>query len=261
MKLRPVFLGLIAGVAGVVLMLLYMRRFEEEASGGRKVSLLVAVAPIQRGKPITEDMLGVREVPQAYLDDRAIRAADKSKILGLRATSNVPVEQSLAWTDVIAANDDQRDLSALVQPGNRAMPVQVAFIDELPLIHPGDFVDVIAVYKDTRESSVLLQRVLVLATGTQTGHDRAPTDKPGFVERATTLTLSVSLQESQMLALAMDRGRLTVVVRNPDDQKVTETPPDLQPTLLSDVQKRQAILGRRRATTGPVKLEAEQLPK
>src|ERR1700683_2858835 len=161
MKLRPVFLGLLAGVAGVVLLILYIRRFEEEASGGRMVELLVAVTPIQRGKPIADEMLGAREVPLKYVDDRAIRVSEKDKILGLRATSNVPVEQTITWTDVIATTDDQRDLSSLVQPGNRAMPIKVTFDDEITLIHPGDFVDVIGVFADTRESSVLLQRVLV----------------------------------------------------------------------------------------------------
>src|SRR5579859_2280471 len=159
MKIRPIFFGLFAGIAGLVLMYMYMRRFEEDASGGRRVDLLVAVAPIQRGKPIAEDTLGTRQVPQAYVDDRAIRAGDKEKIVGLRATTNIPVQQTITWTDVIATNDEQRDLSSLVQPGNRAIPIRLLFADELPLIHPGDFVDVIAVFNDTQEASVLLQRV------------------------------------------------------------------------------------------------------
>src|SRR5580700_3524544 len=146
MKVKPVFLGLVAGVAGIVLLLLYMRRFEQDASGGRRVELLVAVQPIQRGKAVVDDMLGTREIPQAYVDDRSIRASDKTKILGLRATMNIPVEQTLQWTDVIATTDDQRDLSSLVQPGNRAMPIRVILDDEIPLIHPGDFVDVIGVF-------------------------------------------------------------------------------------------------------------------
>ena len=67
MKIRPIFLGLLAGVAGVVLLLLYMKRFEDDASGGRKVDLLVAVAPIQRGKPIADEMLATREVARAMV--------------------------------------------------------------------------------------------------------------------------------------------------------------------------------------------------
>ncbi len=258
MKLRPVFFGLIAGAVGVVLLILYLRRFEEDVSGGRRVELLVAASPITRGKPITDDLVGTREVPMAYVDDRAVRAADRSKIMGLRATSNVPVEQTLSWTDVIAATDDQRDLSSLVQPGNRAMPIRVVFDDEIPLVHPGDFVDVICVYGDTKEASVLMQRVLVLASGMETGNDRVAEKRP--LTRVTNLTLSVSLQEGQLLALAMEKGKLTVIVRNPDDQAISETPPDLGPATLIDSQKRQAVESERRRS-GPVKLQTEKTPR
>jgi pilus assembly protein CpaB len=257
MKIRPVFFGLFAGVAGVVLLVLYMRRFEEDASGGRRIALLVAVTPIDRGKPLTPEMLGSREVPQAYVDDRAIRASDRDKILGLRATNTIPVAQTIIWPDVVAMTDDQRDLSSLVQPGNRAMPIRVTIDDEIPLIHPGDFVDVIAVMNDTKDTSVLLQRVLVLATGIRTNTDRS--DKRP--ERATTLTLSVSLQEGQLLALAGEKARLTVAIRNPDDQRISETTPDLAASALGDAQHRVTTSTRRRGPQGPVRLEVEQPPR
>ena len=256
MKIRPALIGLLAGVAGVVLLVLYLRRLEQDVSGGQRVGLLVAVRPIVRGKPITAELLGTREVPLAYLDERTIRAADKEKILGLVATTNVPVEQTIAWTDVIAMNDSKRDLSSLVQPGNRAMSIHVAFDEQVPLVRPGDFVDVLAVYKDTQEASVLLQRVLVLASGMETGNERASDKRQG---RAPLLTLSVSLQEGQLLTLAMTRGALTVVVRSPQDQTVAETPPDLTPSTLNDSAKREAIGLRRRSA--PIKLQAEQAPR
>ncbi len=253
MKLRPVFLGLVLGVVGIVLLAIYLRRFEQDVSGGQRVGLLVAVAPVVRGKPIVADMLGTREIPLAYVDDRAIRAADRDKILGLIATTNVPVQQTIAWTDVIATTDGQRDLSSLVQPPNRAMPVRVAFDDQVPLIHPGDYVDVLAVYQDSHESSVLLQRVLVLACGVETAVDRSGDKRAPL--RSSLVTLSVSLRESQLLALAMSRGPLTVVVRNPQDQTVLETPPDMAASTLSDSKVRDGFVRHRPAA--PIKLQSE----
>src|ERR1700722_6838326 len=99
MKIRPVFLGLLAGVAGVILLVLYMKRFEDDASGGRKVDLLVAVVPIQRGKPITDEMLATRGAPLASVAAPSIRASEKEKILNPRATTNVPVQQTITWMD------------------------------------------------------------------------------------------------------------------------------------------------------------------
>ncbi len=254
MKVRPLFFGVIVALLGIILQIAYMRRFEEQASGGAKIDLLVAAQPIERGKPITSDMLGVRAVPQAYVDDRFIRASDRDKIVNLRAASTVPVLQTLAWTDLIASTDDQRDLSSLVQPGNRAMPIRVQFEELLQLIRPGDFVDLISIDADGRQASVLLQRVLVLAAGLETAIAR-DTGKPQG--RANLLTVSVSLQEAQLLGLAQTVGRVTAVVRNTGDPRVMEAPPDVSRDQLMDVAARQTVGGGRRR---PVRLEAAAAP-
>ncbi|HVW29683.1 MAG TPA: Flp pilus assembly protein CpaB [Polyangiaceae bacterium] len=253
MKSRPVLFGVLVAVLGVVLQIVYMRRYEEQASGGERVELLVAAEPIERGKQITSDMLGVRSVPRAYVDDRAIRASDREKVLNLRAMSKVPVLQTLAWTDLIATTDEQRDLSGLVQPGNRAMPIRVMFEETLQLIRPGDFVDVLGIFGESREATVMLQRVLVLATGTETSVERS-TDKK-TVNRISLLTLSVSLEESQLLALAQSVGKLAAVVRNPDDQRVVDSPPDVGSDALYSADVRKTVQSPRRRA--PVRLEAE----
>jgi pilus assembly protein CpaB len=252
-KARPLFIGVVAGLVAVALLLLYLRRVEHEASGGRKVQVLVAIELIPRGKPITEAMLGSRDLPLAYVDERVLRASDKDKILGLKATSTIPVQQSLVWNDVMAVKDDQRALSALVQPGNRATPIRVQITDVLSLVHPGDFVDILCVCGEARESTVLLQRVLVLATGMETSVAGLGKE----VQRATVLTVSASLQESQLLTVAMEKGKLNAIVRNPNDQRITEAPADVSPAALTDATRRAAIQSPKRKTTsnGPIELK------
>lgn len=254
MKVRPLLFGVIVALLGVILQIAYMRRFEEQASGGAKIDLLVAAQPIKRGEPVTDGMLGVRSVPQAYVDDRSIRAADKEKILNLRAASTVPVLQTLAWTDLIASTDDQRDLSSLVQPGNRAVPIRVHFDELLQLIRPGDFVDLLSVDLEGRHASVLLQRVLVLAAGLETAITRE-NDKQRV--RANLLTVSVSLQEAQLLSLAQTVGRVTAIVRNTGDPRVVEAPPDVSRDQLLDAAERQTVGNARRR---PVRLETGANP-
>ena len=250
MKLRPVLIGIIVAALGVVLLLQYMKRFEDEASGGAKINLLVAAQPIERGTPVKEEMLGVRAIPQAYVDDRAIRATDRDKILNLRAVAKIPALQTLAWTDIIAATDEQRDLSSLVQPGNRALSIRVQSSDVVGLIRPGDFVDVMGVSVDGNASTVLLQRVLVLATGMETSTERSD-NKQRFM-RSSLLTLSVSLQEAQLLSLAQTASRLTVVVRAADDPRVMEAPPDVKRSELFDSTVPRTIQSSRRR---PVRLQ------
>ena len=255
MKARPLFIGLVAGLVAVALLLVYLRRVEQEASGGRKVQVLVALQMIPRGTPITDAMLGTRDLPLAYVDDRIVRAAEKDKLLGLRATSTIPIQQSLVWNDVMAVKDDLRALSTLVQPGNRATPIRVQITDVLTLVHPGDFIDILCVCGEAKEATVLLQRVLVLATGMETSSVTTGKEAP---QRATVLTVSTSLQESQLLSVAMEKGKLNAIVRNPSDQRITEAPADVSPAALTDATRRQALQSPRRKTTtptGPIELK------
>ena len=251
---RKLLLGGALAVIGLGLQIAYVRRFEAEASGGPRVQLLAAARTIERGTKVTADLLTERSVPQAYVDDRAIRASERDSILELRAVSTVPVQQTLVWTDLIATNDDRRDLSSLVQPGNRALPVRVQFEEALALIRPGDFVDVLSVDADARRSSVLLQRVLVLAIGGETSAEQAAAESSGY--RANLLTLSVSLQEAQLLALAQSAGRLTVIVRGATDPRVLDSPPDLTRSELYDANAREAV---QRASRRPIRLRGEGL--
>ena len=255
MKSRPIFIGLVAGLVAVALLVFYLRRVEQEASGGRRTQVIVALQMIPRGTPITDAMLGTRDLPLAYIDDRVVRASDRDKLIGLRATSTIPIQQTVIWNDIMAPKDDQRALSTLVQPGNRATPIRVQITDVLTLVHPGDFIDVLCVCGDAKEATVLLQRVLVLATGMETSF---ATDK-STAQRATVLTVSVSLQESQLLAVAMEKGKLNAIVRNPNDQRISEAPVDVTPAALTDASRRQALQSPRRKTastpTGPTELK------
>jgi len=257
MNRRALAIALVVGILGLFLLVLYQRRFEMEASGGERVKLLVVAKVIERGKPITEDALTTREVPQAYVEDRAIKEVDKAKILQLRVGATVKTGQTLMWTDLVTASEDRRDLSSLVQPGFRAVSVRTAREDSsTALIRPGDYVDVVGVIgtnpaNDTKSSVVLLQRVLVLAIGTDTSAD-SNDNREKVSDRDTLLTLSLTLPQAQVLALAAERGRLAVALRNPDDQRTAERIPDIGMNAIIDPKDRATLTGR---NTGPVRIQ------
>jgi pilus assembly protein CpaB len=105
------------------------------------------------------------------------------------------------------------------------------------LIRPGDYVDVLMTLDDgdgrrgdRRGSRVLLQRVLLLAVGGQT--------LAGIEARQNTgsnpLTLSLEIQQAQKLSLAIERGSISVVLRNPEDALIVEHPPRVGAAMLSD---------------------------
>jgi pilus assembly protein CpaB len=271
MNRRALFFSVVMGLVSVVLLLLYVRQFEQEMSGGERIKLLTANKPLERGTLVTDDMLSTRDVPLAYVENRAIRATDRPKIVGVRVANAVQPQELLMWTDLAIATEE-RDLSALVQPGNRAVTVRASNPEETKgnaLIRPGDYVDVLATMPETAKGSlsesraaiVLLQKVLVLAVGLDTEAQAASVGtntqqtSPGS-QRDMVLTLSLNLQEAQLLALASEKGRLSVAVRNPDDQRVVDQVPDMSVAAIFDTKTRAAIQGKK-VSNAPTALRAE----
>jgi pilus assembly protein CpaB len=220
---RALLVALACAVAAVSLFVLYLKQYERESSGGEPVRVLVVLRALEPGAQITDDALGVKDVPQAYVEDRAVRESDKNRILGLRVGGLVAPPQTLMWTDLSVTSEERRELSSLVQPGRRAVTISCKNGSAATLVRPGDSVDVIAVGEgrgDGRAAKVLLQNVLVLAVGGSTAVEARETQ--GRELREGELTLSVTLNEAQQLALASERGDLSVAVRNVDDAQVTE---------------------------------------
>jgi len=90
--------------------------------------------------------------------------------------------------------------------------------------------------------------VLVLATGNETGNSSAKA-KGTQGSQAPTLTLSLNLQEAQLLSLAAQRGPLSVALRNPNDQRVADNPASLDSTALDDPSASERVRAVRRHET------------
>jgi pilus assembly protein CpaB len=235
---------LIAGVSaalGLLLLLMYQERFKSEASGGRPVPVLFAVQDIALGEPLTEAKLGVRNIPEAYLEERHIRRADLRRVIGVRVSAGVRANQAVLWTDLATNSDARRDLSSLVRTGMRAVTIRADATSNFGgLIRPGDRVDVLATMargtvEGDRVTLPLLQNVLVLAAGRDTGGE-AEAARQGTTgtqnssnrsgDSVNQVTLSTTIDEAALLVFAQDRGRLSLVLRNPEDIAVVEGLPE-----------------------------------
>lgn len=243
------------GVVGALLLMLYLTRFEQEISGGRRVALLTLLKPVARGALITADALTVSEVPIAYVEQRAVREVDRAKVVGVRTSHALSPQDTLMWSDLALSNEN-RDLSSLVAPGKRAVTVRASESatgadDGNGLVRPGDYVDVLVTLNGEHGAAaavvVLLQRVLVLAVGAET-HPQAFVDgKEGRMPsaRERQLTLSMKVEEAQLLALARARGRLSVALRGPSDSKIIEGVADMPLSSLYDKSARETVQKRR----------------
>jgi pilus assembly protein CpaB len=253
------------GLLGGGLLMLYLNRFEQEVSGGRRVQVLSVVQPIERGALVTADALAVSEVPIAYVEQRAVRASEKSKIVGIRTAHSLDAQDTLLWSD-LAISSESRDLSSLVVPGKRAVTVRASEAGSDPagsgLLRPGDYVDVLVTLRDesmdNKGSSavVLLQRVLVLAVGSKTepqGFAEARNER-NHAQRERELTLSLKTEEVQLLSLARERGTLSVALRGPNDTKIIEGVADMPASMLYDKKSRESVQRARTDNQAPIRL-------
>ncbi len=266
---RALYLAVLVGLVSVALLMLYLRRFEQEVAGGNKVALLGLRMPVARGDLITDEALTVFEVPLAYVERRSVKQVDRQKIIGVRAASALTAQDLLLWSDLVLSNDD-RDLAALIQPGKRAVSVKASEAGSDPagngLVQPGDYVDVVVTLKEdgdppTLTSVVLLQRVLVLAVGSETSALNQVDGKSERHGAQRELTLSLKMEEVQLLTLAREKGRLSVALRSPSDTKVIDNMPDLALTSLFDKEVRESIAQRPVDSALPVRVVARKRDK
>jgi pilus assembly protein CpaB len=123
----------------------------------------------------------------------------------------------------VAKFAERRQLSALVSNGMRALAIDGRAADFDGLLRPGDRVDVLLSMGGQADSSgathTLLQNLLVLSVGGTTlrtdGNEKT-------YSRGSTVTLSASVEQAQVLTEAMRRGKLTLTLRNGEDITIVE---------------------------------------
>ncbi|MCB9666543.1 MAG: Flp pilus assembly protein CpaB [Myxococcales bacterium] len=224
MNTKALGIAVILAGLGTGALLLYMKKFEQQASGGAPVAVVFATREIPMGSVVKEDMLGVRAIPESYVEDRHIRASDAARIIGVRVQTGLKPSESLLWSD-LATSRHNRDLSSLVQSGMRAITISATQTSTFGgLLRPGDRVDIL--FSDTAKDShdttrPLIQNVLVLAAGSETGKESMSRNR-SFNQ----VTVSASREQAQLLAHAKNRGTLTLILRNPNDIKIAQDVPE-----------------------------------
>jgi pilus assembly protein CpaB len=253
MNKKALIAALLAGLIGAGMLYLYMQRFEAEATGGEKIPVVMATQDIPLGAVITSQMIGIRAIPSAYVEDRHIRGSEASKIEGVRVSSRVKANESVLWTDLATTTGQRRDLSSLVQNGFRAISVEADTSSTFGgLLQPGDRVDVLLTTDPRAHKQVtvpLLQNVLVLAVGQDTG---AREDKKGKGRRRTQqITLSATVDQASVLTYATSIGRLSTTLRHPDDLQILEGLPETDEDDILEPEQRRRLYHREKRDERP----------
>jgi pilus assembly protein CpaB len=160
----------------------------------------------------------------------AFAVTDKAKIIGRIAS--YPVSNGMLITDnYLAGPDSSLGLPHKIPAGFRAFSVRTSEVNDLGgFLYPGVKVDILVAIKGSDKSPSrslsLVQNVPVLATGKQMSPD--PSGKPTTVN---VITILVTPDQAQKIALAQEEGSLYFSLRNGGDEEVR----DEKPTLLTEI--------------------------
>jgi pilus assembly protein CpaB len=130
----------------------------------------------------------------------------------------VAINENEPITDAkLAPRDAGAGLSPAIPSGMRAISVKVnEVIGVAGFVVPGARVDVVATVRQVGDavSRVLVANVQVLTAGTRYDQEKAREAKP---IPSTVVTLVVTPQQAEKIALASSEGQLTLMLRNPLD--------------------------------------------
>ena len=216
---------LILGVAAVigVLAALAARSFLSnqieaiEARGkGKTVNVLVAKRELKRGDKLTTDSVAVRAVPVDFAHSGAVLPDAFSRVDGQPLAFPLRPGEIILWS--LMEGKRVPTFSARVEVGHRAMTVPVDEINSISgMLEPGDVIDLLVTIdqKGKKVTLPLMQNVQVMATG-QRAIDGA---KEGERKSFSTVTIDATPAQAENVIIARDAGRVTALLRNPDDKR------------------------------------------
>lgn len=226
MRNKRFFIVLIGALIFGVLAAISVSKYLSSAQAYSKNLSRVAVAKvaIPLGTKIVAEQLMVVQFPKESLPDGTFEAPEK--LAGRVAIVNIGAREPITESK-IAPEGSSGGLSAVIPEGYRAMTVKVDDVVGISgFIMPGTLVDVVVVIDPDDQSNqknpiskIVLQNIKVLANGQNI-------DKPEDQREANSVkavTLQVTPEQAEKLALAATEGKLQLVMRNGIDQGDEQT--------------------------------------
>ena len=214
-------ISLAMGAAGVF----FSRQYIEEQVAYYKgqvektepmVQVVVPNRPMARGEILLSSDLSVREIPEKYADSNTVNSSNYDVAIGQRIDFAIDEGRPLLWAHLEGGLTPT--FSGKVTEGLRAMTVRVDEINSISgFLQPKDKVDLMLSYGTGENQLIfpLVQRLNVIATGVQTLVDKS---SGGSTRDFSTITVHVTPADGQKITLAQQVGKLTAMLRNPDDE-------------------------------------------
>lgn len=185
------------------------------------ISVVVAKADLAPGAVLSSRTVALREVPKTFLHTEAVAAERWNDIAGRVLARAVRGGETILNSHL--AQGAGAGFSAQLPAGMRALTFPVNEEASIAgMLAPGDRIDILFTTTAANESITvpLLVSVPVIATGlrTQANENSLPDKLQGPFR---TITVSVSPADAAKITLAQEAGRITVALRQPQDQTLT----------------------------------------
>jgi pilus assembly protein CpaB len=149
---------LLAALAFVAIVILLNNRQQEQVAPEEQTqTVVVAAEDIDIGEEVTPDKVTTREVPAEAVQTGAL--TDPSQAAGMPSLVRIPADAQVTEAALGLGNQVVYDISAQLQPGEKAIAFQVDRATGLDfLVQPGDTIDIvlsqqISVLQETADSA------------------------------------------------------------------------------------------------------------
>lgn len=208
-----------------------------------QTAVLVAKQDIPVGALIDSRMLGSAIVPNQYVQPQAATSLDR--VAGMITIASISKGEQVILSKLKApekemTSEREENLAQVTPPGKRAISIVADNIASLSgMIKPGDYVDVLAAVQApvkgangqiTNKASVvpLFQNILVLAVGTNMAGATAASSR--YAEQNNSgdnslITLALDPEEANLIAFVQEQGKIRLIMRSLNDNKVEELAP------------------------------------
>jgi pilus assembly protein CpaB len=188
------------------------------------VEMVVAKRDLRRGDAVGPETMAVRAVPREYAPGGAVLPSRFDAVAGARLLVAMKAGEPLLPSALVST--EAQSISSRVKPGVRAMTIAVDEVNALSgMLQPGDRIDLmlsvrpppVAGIAQPEITRTVMQDVGVMATGRQSRASIG--EEVGGGRPFTSITVEVDPERAQRLVVAQRSGKLTAVLRNPDDRR------------------------------------------
>ncbi len=230
-------IAIILAMVATVLVIKWLQQKNQmkEAAPLETQEVAVAKVDLSWGTELSQEMIQTKPFLKTSLPGGY--SSDISSLVGRVLISSVMANEPILESRLAPVSAKAGGVAAIVSPDKRAIAIKVdKVIGVSGFIHPGNRVDVLVTIdieggrsSNKAVTKTILENILVLASGPETVR-KSKKEESSPVD---VITLEVTLEEAEKLALAATEGKILLVLRNFNDTKDILTKGMTIPALLT----------------------------